>query len=315
MSPRARLLLPLALAFLPFPRDAAVAAGERPPVAIPGTRVTLPAPEGFTLAQGFPGVLSEATSSSIKVTEDTTPVEATRQAVTPEALGARGMTLLRSEEIQVEGRPATLQHATQSAAGTSFRQWILLLGDETASVLVVGTTPSAREAEVGPGVEQAIRALRWDRARPLDLQDGLPFRVTESGSLRVSRRIGDLVSLTREGRRDPVGAAEPLLVVLAAARPAGNVDAAELGRRRLESIAQIRDLAGESGRAIEVGGRTGHEWTAAAKDATTGIPLAVYVAVVPTGDRVIVLQGLVGAEASDEFLPQFRAITETLRLE
>ena len=281
--------------------------------AIPGTRVSLATPAGFDPATRFPGLEQRKTSSTLMVTETRTPLEEFRAGLTDQAMRERGAMLLSTESLGIEGRPATIHHVRQELAGVSFRKWLLVFGDETHTVMVTASTPEPLAEQLEPVLLAALRDTRWEPENELDLLAGLPFRVEETATLKFSNRVANLLSLTRDGRRNAVGADEPLLVVVVSESQAASAELEGFGQAQLGSIAQIRGVTTSSSRAIQVGGLPGHEIVATAEDVRTGVPLLVYLAVIAGAERAYVAQGLVSAQQGDEFLPEFRRVSESLR--
>ena len=80
---------------------------------IPGTKISLRVPEGFSLAEGFPGIMQQELGSFVVVTEMPTAARVMQAGMTKEALETRGITLLHAEQMQVSGADAVLLHATQ----------------------------------------------------------------------------------------------------------------------------------------------------------------------------------------------------------
>ena len=65
-------------------------------VRVPGTKVTLTPPDGFSLAQQYPGFEREVDQASIMVTELPGPAAEMIRVMTKEALAGRGMVLVAS---------------------------------------------------------------------------------------------------------------------------------------------------------------------------------------------------------------------------
>ena len=112
------------------------AAANAEPERMRGTRVWLEVPPGFAVSSEFPGLGRDQDLSSVLVTELAMPIETAHTAFSREALAERGVILHRSAEVEIGSRRGTLLHATQRAAGTTFRKWMLLFGEAGASVLI-----------------------------------------------------------------------------------------------------------------------------------------------------------------------------------
>src|SRR5262245_26099634 len=115
-------------------------------VDVPGTHVSLVPPEDFVASTDFPGFVLEEEEASIRIGELPGPKEQTLSGMTPEGLASQGMTLVRKEELTVNGGPATIIEATQEAGEDTFAKSILILGDEQTA-MVTATHPA--NAEIG----------------------------------------------------------------------------------------------------------------------------------------------------------------------
>jgi hypothetical protein len=120
-----------------------LAAGEASAqsVRVPGTEVSLTPPPGFQLAQRFSGFERPDAGASIVVTEMAAPVDQVAAGWTPQAAAQQGMTITASEDVIIAGTRARLFNVSQTASGTQFRRWILLMGDRTKTVLVTASVP------------------------------------------------------------------------------------------------------------------------------------------------------------------------------
>jgi hypothetical protein len=282
---------------------------------IPGTRVSLIVPDGFAVADRFLGLVGEDAVSVVIITEIPGPVEKVRAGMTGEALAARGMELLRFEEVTVDGRDGLLVHARQAAAaaGADLRRWIVVFGAADGSVMIAASTPRAFEDRLGATLRRTLISAKWNPAEILDPYAGLGFTLAEAGSLKISDRLPSMISFTRGGHRGALAPDEPLLLAGSSFAPLAKTDLEGFARRRLDEVAELEDPEVLSERALTLGGLPAHELVVAARDRRTGTPLTVYQTLVVDGDRFFLVQGLVGAESAEEFIPQFREIAHSFR--
>jgi hypothetical protein len=275
--------------------------------------VSLVVPDGFVVADRFSGLVGEDAASLVRVTEIPGPVAKIRVAMTGEALAARGMELLRSEEVTVDGRDGLLVHVRQTAAGTDLRRWIVVFGAADASVMIAASTPRAFEGRLGGTLRRTLISAKWNPSEILDPYAGLGFALAEAGSLKISDRLPSMISFTRGGRRGALASDEPLFLAGSSFAPRAVTDLEDFARRRLDEVAELGELEVLSERSLTLGGLPAHEFVVAASDRRTGAPLQVYQALVVDGDRFFLMQGLVGAGNAEEFIPQFREIAHSFR--
>jgi hypothetical protein len=281
---------------------------------IPGTRVSLIVPDGFAVADRFLGLVGEDAVSVVIITEIPGPVEKVRAGMTGEALAARGMELLRFEEVTVDGRDGLLVHARQAAAaGADLRRWIVVFGAADGSVMIAASTPRASEDRLGATLRRTLISAKWNPDEILDPYAGLGFALAEAGSLKISDRLPSMISFTRGGHRGALASDEPLFLAGSSFAPLAVTDLEDFARRRLAEVAEFGELEVLSERSLTLGGLPAYELVVAASDRRTRAPLRVYQALVVAGDRFFLMQGLVGAGNAEEFIPQFREIAHSFR--
>lgn len=312
ISHRRRQLVRAVLFVLALSTSPALASTEPGPV--PGTKVVLTPPAGFTPATQFPGFLRTDVGASIVVTEIPAPVAQIGAGMTRAGLASRGMNLLDSRRASVAGRTALLLHVTQEARGVAFEKWMTVFGDEQNTVLVVGTFPQALASDLSEPIRDTVLTAMWDPGRQVGLLDGLTFRVSETASLKFAERISNTLLLTRNGNTGTIAPEEPLAVV---SESLGTVDIGDLegyATRRLSETAEITGLGNLEGRTTTVAGLPAYEITADANDRGTGTPLRIYQLVALDDARYFLVQGLVGATQAERFLPEFRQLATSLTL-
>lgn len=279
------------------------------PIAVPGTRVVLQSCPGFEASSQFAGVVHQDSNASILVSEVESPVAQMRQSLTPERLTAGGLTVHETETVRVGEHDATLVHASQLSSGNAFRKWLLVLGDDAHTVSLIATVPALSEDEIRDGLMACLLNARWDPSRPLDLFEGLGFRVRETEGLRVSDRVSGMVFFTRPQDGAPPRPGEPVFIVGAWTAKKDVTDLAAFARRNVQRIAEVKQVAFVSENELQLDGIAGLETIADAEDFESGAALLVYQAVAIEAPRqVFMMQGLVGKESAERYLPEFRAI-------
>jgi len=286
--------------------------GAATPQRVTGTKVSIEPPPGFQFAPALPGFVQTDSGASIVVNEIPGPVKQLKAGMTEEQLGAQGMMLLESRTTAVGEHSALLLHAMQVAGTTQFEKWILIFGNESASVLLVASYPQGVIPDPGPALKGAILSASWNPDQKLDPLEGLPFRITPAGSLQIGERVSSMIVLTRGGVRTPVPPEEPMLVVGASFSEVRIDDLEAFSRQRITRTPEITDLSDLRGRPTKVNGMPAWELTARAKDAKTGTPIHVYQLLVAEQTSYFLAQGLVGSSQAEEFLPQFRAVGQSL---
>lgn len=279
---------------------------------VPGTKVALEPPSGFTPETQFPG-FRNANGASIMVTEIPGPIDQLRAGLTKSGLAGRGMTLLETSDVKVDGRDAQLFRVSQAAQGIAFEKWVVVFGTAKDSVFILATYPESDADSLREPMKKAVLSASWKRDAVIDRFEGLPFRVSETATLKIANRMSNLVMLTEDGVEGPVAAENPLLVVGASISEVELTDLKSFCDARLRQIEQVSGVRNLTGRATEVDGLPAYELTADADDKKSGEPLRVYQLIIADGSRYFLAQGLVGAKRADAILPQFREIAASIR--
>lgn len=309
MRRRGALACGLALALL----AAAPAAAEL--AAIRGTRVRLEVPEGFRVSRDFPGLGRDEDLTSVLVTELPLPLESASASFSEEALAERGVTLHRSVAVEVDRHRGTLLHATQRSAGTTFRKWLLLLGEGSSSVLITATTPLDLEAVHGEALVSVLRTARWDPAEPAAPGAGLRFRVRGAPPFEVVTTAPNAVVLGAPGQAAPDGELPPLISVGSSLGRVQIADLREFARQRLQETATLDHIEVRAERDTELAGLAARELTADARDVATGGGVRVTQILASDGERYFLVQGIFDARSAPRYGDAFARVVASFALE
>jgi hypothetical protein len=281
-------------------------------VRVPGTRVTLDPPPGFTPSDRFPGFQRADKAASIIVTELPGPAVEMQRGMTRDVLSTRGMTLIQSQTVTVGGQDALLIHVSQSAAGTEFLKWMLVAGDGKQTVMVVGTFPKAATGLSLP-IKKAVLSISWGGVVKAPPFEGLRFRVDPTPTLKLAGRVGNALVLSESGTMGPSDSDQAILVIGSSLSEAsiGNVE--KFARERASSSTQVGPLRNVVGHGITTDGLPGYELVAEANDVKTGRAVRMYQLVLVEGGTYYLAQGFVAASRPPEIMDQYRQVTRSFR--
>lgn len=282
-------------------------------VRVAGTSVTMEPPSGFVAATRYPGFERADVQCSIMVTELPAPFAGLARGMTSANLATRGMTLISTAKPTVDGRQVLLLKVSQQAAGTTVLKWMIVAGDATSSVMIVGTFPTVHEAEVGDAVRTSLLSARWSVSAAPDPFEGLPFRIVGTPALKVAGRMSNLLLLSESGEMTPK---DPNAALFAIGTSVAAVDLGDLKAfahqraRQTKQIASVRVLQ-EGPTTID--GTAGYEIVAEGKDAANGRGVSLYQVVLPLDDGYVLMQGLVAPARAPVMVPEFRKVAQTFR--
>jgi hypothetical protein len=282
-------------------------------VRVPGTNVTLAPPVGFAVARQYPGFEHAEAQASIVVTE--LPVAATdmMRSMTAPALSTKGMSLIAARNTVIAEKPARLLHVRQATADGSVLKWILIAGDAKTTMMIVGTFPEAASPAVGETIRKSVLTASWSTAAPADSFEGLPFRLTPTASLKLARRVSNMLMFTESGTTGSPGSTEVLYIAGHSLGQGRITDTRTFAESRAKQTERLSGVTGFTGRPIRIDGAEGYELEAGAVDSRSGRPMRLYQVIIPDETGYFILQGISRADRASEIVPEFRRLTASFR--
>jgi hypothetical protein len=182
---------------------------------IPGTTVEIAPPQDFQPSKFFPGFEQQQTGATILVTEMPIPKAQNliKQFSSANVLKSRGMTLIESKAIALDGRPGKLLLVAQSNEGIKFLKWIVVAEAGDRALIATASFPESQTAALKEPLRQAVINLRWMPGAAVQPLEGLTFSFQPAGDLQIAGRVSNTVMLTKHGVKPPIPAADPLMVL------------------------------------------------------------------------------------------------------
>jgi hypothetical protein len=282
-------------------------------LSFPACGIKVRQPEGFEKADSFDGFGHAETQSSVLAVSFPGPYSKATAGFTQEQMKARGWTLLSREDIKIDGLPGIIVHVEQPAGGVVFLKWSIIFGDDQKTTMVTATFPKAHERDLSARLKSAVLSTRLDSAAPLEPGADLPFTIAASRKLKITPGINKALTYTKDGVIPTRSPRDPLFIVAPSLGKGVVVDKLELAERRLRETATTKALAVKSTVTITIAGLDGYESLAEAEDAKSGTPLIVYQVMLFDDGSYIRMQGLVGTDLRDEYLPEFKAMARSFQ--
>jgi hypothetical protein len=279
--------------------------------AITGTKVSLIVPEGFTKGENFPGLQQTETSSSIMVLSIPGPISQILPSMTSDALAGQGIQASLIEPLQINGLPAMLIHGIQVAQGISFGKRILILGDESETLMLNGTFPEELP-EPGEAIEQALFTVYYEAAKIIDPLAEMDWGVDVAGTrLQFGRAVGNTLLFTVDGKVPTASEDKTSLVVGQSISESNPADKRAFAINRiLQTPYQIESP--EFIREITVDGMDGFEIYAVGKNSKTNLPEYVYQLILFDGKIYFLLIGTTN-QAAAEAMNEIQQAAKTFR--
>jgi hypothetical protein len=283
---------------------------------IPGTKVAIQPPSGFTKAKQFTGYVMESTVSSIIVT----PIPGgsfaeVSKGFTKSGLAKQGITLINKEKTRIGAYEGLLIRASQTSQGIKFLKWMLAFGDHTETTLIMATYPEQYNKELSKKLKASILSVEWQKSINLDFFEGLTFRVSESGSLKLAKKMGNNIVLTQNGVFPQKSIKEPFVVVGASMSEKWKMptDIKEFSHQRLKQIAILKSLTIIKETKIKIDNLDGFLIYAEGTDKKMGADMYVEQCLLFTNDGYYIIQAMVGKNQKKKYSSTFYNILQSFK--
>jgi hypothetical protein len=279
----------------------------------PGTSVTLAPPEGFSMSKQYPGFEQAEAQASIMVTELPGPAADMIRSMTGPTLAAKGVKLISARDAVIRDNPARLLHVRQATTRGEALKWILIAGDATATIMVVGTFTDGVSPGISEVIKQSLLTTSWGRSESSGPFEGLPFRVTPNAKLKLARRVSNMLMFTESGTIGTPGSTEALYIAGHSIGQGQIGDVRRFSETRATQTSLTKGVSNNTGRLVQVSGLDAYELEADAADARSGRAMRLYQVIIPDETGYFILQGLVRADRAGEIFPEFKALTASFR--
>jgi hypothetical protein len=263
-------------------------------VTIPGTLVTLAAPQGFKVARTFSGLENAREGSSITIEQlplDVYP-ELNSAFSSPKSastrFGPQGIRITRIEPLALDSGQIPVAIGGQDFNGREFVKYIALMGGPRAGTSTVLITFSlSGSSPLGRGdVEAVLRSVAIGRLPTLaEKLAQVPFAFRAVAPFRtVDAMPGTAAILSAAEGVDPAGK-KPMIVIGKVATAASPAEVAQTNERELRTIPGFKDAPIVEQKTVQFAGGSGHFVSAAADGKT----VLQFLRVLPGGSYVRLL--------------------------
>lgn len=302
-------MIAAAFVFLPF---ASLSAADA--VFPPGLRIGLTPPAGFVASKNFPGFENAEHRATIIIAElSGSAFEGLEKEIAAE-LQKSAANAPQRQDLEFTGGSGFYLAGRQDSASGTFLKWTLVgkLSNLTAIVTVL-MPEQAKDALPEAAIREAFTTLTARATVGVEEQlSTLPFTMADLGGFRLVRVQPGSVALLTEGPKDEIEVLEqPLLVVSAGmGAPPQPPDREAFARRLFGSVPGLTDVRILRSESMRIGGQSGHEVLAEAKDAKTGTPVTAVQWVRFASGGVIRLVAVGRNESWTSLFPRLRTVRD-----
>lgn len=283
--------------------------------AFPEHGVEVPTPAGFVPATEWKG-LGSPEGASVMVNAVPAPLQELAKGFTAEKLLTGGMKLVERVDGTPGDKNAVAVFVTQSQQGVEFEKWLALLGDAKSTTMVVVTYPrdlADKFAEQCKMMAMNSRLLPGGMAnRPPEQVD---FELGEPKLLKLATTLNQAQMYTADGTMSAKSPTDPLFIAAKSLEMPRQIDLQKFAEKRIRQTAETEIVEIEHSRVSSLGSQPINysEIIATGRHQRSGEPLLVYQRLLLAPDACYILQGLVGADRRDEFLPEFQLLAAGFR--
>jgi len=274
-SVRAAFVLAAALACLVLP-PAARAADPIFPIA---SRVGLVPPAGMMLSKSFVGFEDVAKDSAILIAaQPPAAFPEIEKSLATDELKKNGITVDGREEMKFDFGQGTLVVGRQTADKTRYRKWLLNVQTDDLTALVNVQVPEQETAYPDATIRAALATLAVRKTIPdAEKLSLLPFTLSDLAGFHIENVLpGRAVMLIDTPDGVPTNNFDPRMFVAAFdGGPAEKDDQAQFARMTFGQIVGIKDVQITMSEPLRIGGQSGFQTTAQAKDMKTGDDIMV----------------------------------------
>lgn len=276
---------------------------------IPGTRLYIIPPKGFTIATSFPGI-QKGNNSGIIIYDNVEGDYYTNAATFSEgAFKKQGITVYDFKELKVNGLPAKyiLLQGKQNTMVID-----LVFGDTTFSSMIMATYPST-DLKTGEQINEAIKSIYYDKNLKIDPFADISFTLDETKSIfKFSESALGMLLYSVGGTIKQPNDYEPIITVTTIPKdPSINAKrisetlVADLEKNglidtQLKNISTA-DVNGQLAYEVEVYGRM------------KGKSKLIYLLIVTGNEKAIAIQGIVSSDFEHN-LKEIKNLARTIKL-
>jgi hypothetical protein len=302
----------------PAPADSAHVSptlDERPDCPpVPGTRVCIDVPPGHEPGQGFDGYQWPATGSSLFMIEFPGPQSEIAKAFAVPGPIAEGMTVLHTQSLQACGGAGQLAQVSQPVSGTLYHKWILICGDENATLILNAVYPASDEETLSAPFRAAVLSASWDRSLVLDPFAKVDWSIDAPPELQFAHETGGMFAYTQDGVATQGGMGPPMFLVAPSMGTVVIADLRATAEARFHQLSEIQSIEIATSRASKIAGFDAWEIVGQARDTKSDRQLSVYLMMLVRADSYILVVGMVDANAAEPWLERFRAAASSWKL-
>jgi len=244
-----------------------------------GSRVGLVPPAGMVVSKGFLGFEDVAKDSAMLIAaQPPAAFPEIEKSLATDELKKNGITVDNREEMTFDFGKGTLVVGKQTADKTRYRKWLLNVQTKDLTALVNVQIPEQETAYPDAAVRASLATLAVRATIPdAEKLSLLPFTLSDLAGFHIENIIpGRALMLVDTPDGVPTDNFDARMFVAAFdGGPTENDDHAQFARLTFGQIVGIKDVEITMSEPLRIGGQSGFQTTAQAKDMKTGADIMV----------------------------------------
>jgi len=281
------------------------------PVTIPGSRVALVPPEGFSLAKEFAGLQGDKASVLI-VELSASAYDEVAAAISAGAMAKQGVEIADGEDMSGLPFRARIYRGRQATQGMEVDKW-LMLADGGSTLTLINVSAAKGAPVTDPQVREMFRSVRLSAAPAGDPVEALPFSLAPASRFSHRQALGGMGLVLTSAPPTSENAGRPALTVTKAfEQPIPKAQWPQAVDAFRKSVQAIKIDKTDEPKPAKVGNLEGLEFTATGM--SNGEPRKVLVMMLfgPTSGYALI--AMASPELFDAALGDFRATMTSFRL-
>jgi hypothetical protein len=281
----------------------------------PGSLVGLVPPPGMTPSKTFVGFADQQKDSAMMLAGQ---VEAAypelEKTLTPESFKRQGIELDKREEIPTSFGKVTLVTGIQVSDKIRYRKYLVLGRTGGITVLANVQIPEHEDSYSDAVIRAALATLAVRSAVPDQEMLGLlPFAIGDLSGFQIENVMQGRAVLLLDHPTSPMPFPSRMLIAAFPGGPSDADDPARFARMAFDSIVGITDVRLTMAEPLRVGGQSGYQMMAEAKDAQTGTPIMVAQWLRFGGGAFLQMVGMAQADGWTDALTRLRTVRDSVQ--
>jgi len=286
------------------------------PVFPTASRVGLVPPPGMTVSKSFQGFEDVAKDAAILLaTQPAAAFSELENSVATDALKKQGITVEKREAMKFVFGNGTLVKGKQAADKTTYRKWLVVAQSKNFTVLLNAQVPEKESAYPDAVIRAALETMTLRETVPdSEKLSLLPFSVGDLAGFHIQTVLpGRALLLLDTPDGEPTDNYDTrMFIAVFPGGPTESDDRANFARLAFGQIVGIKDVRITMSEPLRIGGQSGFQTMAQAKDARSNTDIMVAQWLRFGGGAVMQMIGMAKADSWTSALTRMRTVRDSI---